>query len=420
MDLTIERMGAGGDGVAPGPIFVPRALPGERLRVRLIGKRGEGRLAQIEEVLEPSPDRVAPPCPHFAAGCGGCAVQHWARPAQARWKRDRVFEALSRAGYPDAPVAETVAIPPGRRRRADLALRRSGRGVALGFHRAGSGELLDLAQCPVLDARIVALFAPLRALARRLKALRREGSAIVNLLDTGPDLLLRTDGPLVPEDRAMLAAFAMETGLPRIAWALRDGPAEIAAQLGPARIRLSGVEVAPAPGAFLQASREGEQAIIAAVLAALPGKLKGRGRIADLYAGLGTLSIPLAARGRVAAFEADAAAVAALSAAAGRAGLPIAAIRRDLVRQPIPAGELGAFAAVVLDPPYAGAAEQARELAASAVPRVVYVSCNPAALSRDARFFAAAGWRLVSAVPIDQFEHSAQIEAVVAFARAGR
>lgn len=420
MDLTIERMGAGGDGVAAGPVYVPRTLPGEHVRAHATGRRGDGEAAALDAVLAPSPDRVPPPCPHFDEGCGGCAVQHWAPVAQAAWKRARLAEALARAGFPAAPVGATVTTPPGRRRRADLALRRAPGGLVLGFHRAGGAEVLDLVACTVLDPRIVSLFAPLRDMLRRLRGLRREGSAVVNLLDTGPDLLLRTDGPLTAADRALLAAFAGQAGLPRIAWAAREGPAEIAAQHAPATIALSGAEVAPPPGAFLQASPEGEAAIIAAVLGALPERLAGRGRIADLHAGLGTLSIPLASRGRVAAFEGDADAVAALSAAAGRSGARVAATRRDLARQPLTVAELGAFAAVVLDPPHAGAAEQAALLARSQVPVVVYVSCNPVALWRDARAFAAAGWQVATATPIDQFVHSAQIEAVVAFTRAAK
>lgn len=420
--LRVTGMGAAGDGLSilpdGTPCFVARALPGETVRATPGAKRGDGRAAALAEILAPSPDRVAPPCPHFAQGCGGCAVQHWAPAAQAAWKRDKVREALSRAGYPDAPVADTVTTAPGHRRRADLALRRGPGGIVAGFHHAGSAEVLDIAACTVLDPRLVRLLDPLRAMMKRLPALRREGSAVLNLLDTGPDLLLRTDGPLAPSDRAMLAAFAAEAGIPRIAWALKDGPAEIAAQIGPATITLSGATIAPAPGAFLQASPDGEAAIVAAVLAALPAKLTGRGRIADLHAGLGTLSIPLAARGRVAAFEGDAAAVAAVSGAAGRAGVPVTATRRDLARQPLTIQELSAFAAVVLDPPHAGAAEQVALLARSQVPVVVYVSCNPAALSRDARAFAQAGWRVSAATPIDQFVHSAQTEAVVAFSAA--
>jgi 23S rRNA (uracil1939-C5)-methyltransferase len=177
------------------------------------------------------------------------------------------------------------------------------------------------------------------------------------------------------------------------------------------------VAVTPAPGAFLQASAAGEQAIIAAMLAGLPGKLAGRGRIADLHAGYGTLSLALARRGRVSAFESDGAAVAALANAAAKAGLPLAATRRDLVRQPLTVAELAPFAAVVLDPPFAGAEEQAALLARSAVPAVIYVSCNPQALARDMRLFADQGWRVDAATPIDQFLWSGQLEAVVTLSR---
>lgn len=424
VELEVTALGAAGDGIATLPdrttCFVPRGLPGDRLRVALGQRRRDGVHARLVDILSPGPDRVAPPCPHFEEGCGGCTVQHLAPVAQATWKRDRLREALARGGYPDAIVAETVTTPPGRRRRADFAVRRGAAGVALGFHKAGSTELIDLATCVVLDPRLVALIAPLREMLRRLQALRREGSAVVNLLDTGPDLVVRTDGPLSSAERSALASFAQEAGLPRISWALKDAAIEIAAQARPATIDLSGAVLAPAPGAFLQASPEGEAAIIAAVLAALPTKLAGRGRIADLHAGLGTLSIPLAARGRVTAFESEAAAVTALAAAAGRAGVPVTATRRDLDRQPLTVAELAGFAAVVLDPPHAGAQEQVPLLARSAVPAVIYVSCNPAALARDARAFAQAGWALAGATPIDQFVHSAQLEAVVAFTRSAK
>jgi len=179
------------------------------------------------------------------------------------------------------------------------------------------------------------------------------------------------------------------------------------------RHRIAGVELAPPPGAFLQASREGEGAIVAAVLAGLPARLGPRARLADLYAGLGTLAIPLAARGVVSAFEGEAAAAAALA----RAHPRVRAARRDLARQPLLPAELKPFAAVVLDPPFGGAPEQVAQLARSAVRRVVYVSCNPAALARDAAVLAAAGFGVAAATPVDQFLWSAHLESVVVFAR---
>ena len=397
-----------------GPLHIPGALPGETVRARPSG-RGK---AVLEAVLDASPERVAPPCPHVAKGCGGCALQHWDLGAQARWKRARLAEALARAGYPDAEVAETVATPPASRRRADLALRRAADGgVAIGFHARGTSDVLDLRDCHVLAPALVALLPPLRAVLRRLSALSREGSAVVNLLDSGPDILLRTDKPLDATGRRMLAAAAQQLGIPRIAWAQADGLEETAAQTGPVRLLLGGVEVAPPPGAFLQASREGEVAIVAAVLAGLPAKLPPRPHILDLYAGIGTLSFPLSTRGRVTAMEGSAAAVAALEAAAHKAVARVAAVKRDLARQPVLPAELKAFDLVVLDPPYAGAAEQVGQIARSAVRHLVYVSCNPVALARDAGVLQGAGFTVTSATPVDQFRWSAHLESVVHFAR---
>lgn len=417
MDLIIARMGSGGDGMAETPdgaLHIPGALPGERIRARPTG-RGK---AALEAVLDASAERVTPPCPHVADGCGGCALQHWDLGAQARWKRQRLAEALARAGFPDAPVAETVTTPTDSRRRADLALRRAPDGsIAIGFHARGSTEVLDLRECHILDPALFGLLAPLRVVLRRLSALSRDGSAVVNLLDSGPDILLRTDKALDATGRRLLAAFAQQMGIPRIAWAQGDKLYETAAQSGPVRLMLGEVEVAPPPGAFLQASRDGEAAIIAAVMAGLPAKLPVRPRLLDLYAGIGTLSFPLAARGRVTAVEGSTEAVAALDAAARKAVARVEAVRRDLARQPFLPAELKAFDLVVLDPPYTGAAEQVAQIARSTLQHVIYVSCNPVALARDAAVLRGAGFAVGSATPVDQFRWSAHLESVVHLTR---
>ena len=420
LDLAVTALGAAGDGFARLPdgssCFVPRSLPGETLTVRPSGKRGDARLAEPEALLRASPDRVAPPCRHFAA-CGGCALQHWADAPYAEWKRAKLVEALSRAGFVDAPVGPILRTLPRARRRADLALRRGpDDGVTLGFHARGSGAVVDLHACEVLDPRLVALFDPLRGLLRGLPALRREGSAVLNLLDTGPDLLLRTDGALDVAGRSRLAAFAAAHGVPRVAWALGNGAPEMAAQHGPSAIRFGQATVHPPPGAFLQASPAGEATIRDAVLDGLPERLTARAAIAELHAGIGTLSFALAERARVTAYEVSAEAVSALAGAAGRTGARIKAVRRDLARQPLLPAELKPYAAVVLDPPFGGAPEQVPLLARARVPRVVYVSCNPAALARDAGTLRQAGYRVLSAVPVDQFLWSPHLESVVAFA----
>ena len=366
----------------------------------------------LEAVLARSPDRAEPPCPHFGA-CGGCVLQHLADAAYANWKRSLLVEALARAGFPDAPVAALVRTPPAARRRADFAIARDRDGtVRLGFHARGGRAVVGLRACPVLDPRLAGLISPLGALAGTLSCLGRKAAAVVNLLDHGPDLLLQGAAAPDAKARAALVAFAREQGLCRVSWAIGEGAPEPVAQLAAPVITLSGRAVAAPPGAFLQASPQGEAAIVATVLASLPGKAR---RIADLYAGLGTLSFALAARASVAAFEGEEAAHRALAAAAG--GTRVRAIRRDLARQPLQAAELVGFDVVVLDPPFAGAAAQAGPLAASPVRHVAYVSCNPAALARDARVLREGGFALVAATPIDQFLWSAHLECVAHFSR---
>lgn len=341
-------------------------------------------------------------------------MQDWQDDAYIAHKCDLLASALRRAGFGDVALAQPVRTGPGERRRMDLAVRRMRGGVLLGLHRHRSNEVVDLIECHVLHPALFALLPPLRILLTRLQALRREGSVIANLLDSGVDLLLRTDEQLVLPDRMALADFARAHRLPRIAWASGKDEPEPIAVLSPPVTSLSGVTVIPPPGAFLQASATGEAGIIAAVLSALPAK----GAVAELFAGCGPITFAIAQRTRVSAWEGDGAAVSALRSAANHAGLsgPITVTQRDLTRQPLQPKELARFSAIVLDPPFAGAAAQIAQIAAAKTPVVIYVSCNPATLARDARTLRQAGYRLVSAVPIDQFLWSDRLESVVTFA----
>jgi len=402
--VIVERVGLDGDGIgrlAEGSAaYLPLTLPGERVAARPLTRRGEG-WACVAEVLEPSAERVVPPCPLFGA-CGGCALQHWADAPYAAWK-------TGLAGAATAPLART---PAAARRRIELALRRAPGRVLVGLHRRSSPEVVDMRTCPILDPRLFEVVAGLRGMLPGLEALRREGSASLNLLDTGPDLLLRTDAALSAADRSRLAAWAREQKVPRVCWARGAGVPEVAVQHGPATIRLGPGHVAPPPGAFLQASAAGEAAIRAAVLAALPASLPRRAKIVELYAGCGTLTFALAERARVVAYEGDAGAVAAVR----RAGFArVDMIQRDLTRQPLQAREFAGASAVVLDPPWTGAGLQMVTLAAAGVPVIVYVSCNPVALAREAAPLLAAGYGVEALTPVDQFLWSARVEAVAVF-----
>jgi 23S rRNA (uracil1939-C5)-methyltransferase len=415
MRQQVASIGSAGDGVlqtADGPVHVPRTLPGEAVARGPIPARGRNRRAALIEILAPSPDRIEPPCRHFGA-CGGCALQHWQDSSYAAWKRGLVVQALEQAGFASDAVAPLARTPPHARRRMDFAVRRIDGGVLLGLHAPHAQDIVDIDECVVLHPALLRLLPPLRALMSSLAALRRSGSVIANLLDSGPDLLLRTDGPLVAQDRAKIAAFAASHGVSRVSWALGDGATETAAQLAAPFVSFAGHRVEPPAGAFLQASAEGERAIVAAVLAGLPGRLTPRSRAIELYAGCGTISFALAERLRVIAYEGDAASVAAVRRAMSGSRVDIAL--RDLVRQPLAVKEFAGASAIVLDPPYAGASMQMPAIAASGVERVIMVSCNPQALAKDAAVLKSRGYALVGATPIDQFLWSPHVESVSVF-----
>jgi 23S rRNA (uracil1939-C5)-methyltransferase len=441
--VTIGLVGTEGDGIASAydgaTLYVPDTLPGEIVRVGRLRRQGGGWLARRVAIDRASNARVAPPCVHFGE-CGGCALQHWRDAEYRAWKTALLQSALRRAGFAEPSVEPIVVTPPHSRRRMDLAASRTLDRVMVGLHpritfpttrerssreaMGGRGrppplDLCDLTECRVLHPSLFGLVPSLRLLLTQLHGLRRDASIVANLLDQGVDLLLRTDAALNPPDRSLLITFARTHRLPRISWATMRGEPEPIVILQPPRFTLSGVTVEPPPGVFLQASAEGEAAIVRAVMSGLPEKPPGRAVVAELYAGCGTLTFALAQRARVTAWEGDNGAVSALRRAANRAGLAgrIAAVRRDLVRQPVSADELAGCAAVVLDPPYAGAATQIERIAGARPPCVIYVSCNPAVLARDARMLRDAGYALQRATPIDQFLWSARLESVCVFQR---
>jgi 23S rRNA (uracil1939-C5)-methyltransferase len=439
VNVTIDRVGAEGDGIAAAfdgaTFYIPDTLPGELVRAEKLGRQGDGWAARCDGISRASEARVAPPCKHFGP-CGGCVLQHWRDTEYRAWKTGLLEAALRRAGFDDPHIAPIQVTPPLSRRRMDLAVRRTPQGVVVGLHgrmipspavrergRARvphlPGTICDLTECHVLHPALFTLVAPLRPMLTRLKSLRREASIVANLLDHGIDLLLRTDTPLDRADCERLIDFARSQRLLRLSTAPMQGEPEPVAILQPPCITLSGVTVEPPPGAFLQASREGEIAIVQAVLVGLPEKLPARARVAELYAGSGSITFALAQRVRVAAWEGDSASAAALRQAANRAGLAgrVTVAQRDLARQPVPAAEFSGFAVVVLDPPFAGAAVQMAQIAAAKPPRVIYVSCNPSVLARDARMLHNARYKLLAATPVDQFLWSARLESVVTFAR---
>jgi 23S rRNA (uracil1939-C5)-methyltransferase len=324
-------------------------------------------------------------------------------------KRRIVVDALDREGLAGVDVAPIVETPPASRRRATFKAERRDGETLIGFNAAASHAIVDMHECRVLTPAIFRLVSGLRdMMAERLK----EGSKAelyVLQADNGFDVALH--GVRVDEAATVwVARWAEKLRLVRVT--VGD---QILVELASPAISIGRASVKLPPAAFLQPTRAGEEKLQDLVLKIVTRKKN----VADLFAGVGTFALRLAESARVHAVDADGAALNALADGARMAEKlkPLTVLKRDLFRQPLGAGELKPYDAVVLDPPRAGAARQVDELARSKVPLVCYVSCDPASFARDARRLVAGGYRLGTVTPVDQFVWSSHIELVARFSR---
>jgi 23S rRNA (uracil1939-C5)-methyltransferase len=354
--------------------------------------------------LHRGPGHRQPPCRHFPE-CGGCQLQHLTDDAYADYCQSRVGGALAQHGL-ETDIRPALLSPPRARRRASLRALKAGGKVLIGFNEASSNRIVDMCECYVLRPELLALLDPLRTLLARLLSAKRTGDVHLTLTDQGVDLMLKGVKVEGLEAVEALTAFCEENGLARLSVDEGFGP-EPRYEPRPVTVTLGKVAVPLPVGAFLQATREGEAALVAAVLDAAGDSQ----RPLDLFAGLGTFALSLP--GRVTAAEASRDAILALK----RAAPQIDAQHRDLYRRPFDAAELATHDAVVLDPPRAGAEEQVRALASSAVPHIAYVSCNPATFARDARMLADGGYCLEWVQPVGQFLWSTHVELAACFTR---
>lgn len=433
--VIIERLAHDGRGLAHDAegkaLFVEGALPGERVEAAVHRTRKRFDEAHLREVLEASPARVAPPCPHYAR-CGGCDLQHLEVAAQRRHKQAVLRDLLVRQGV-EVPVemALLAGASEGYRRRARLGVKVDAEGgVHLGFRARHSHRLVDIEQCTILVPELAALLVPLHQQVAALAAPRQVGHLELIQSDQGPVLVVRQLREQAA-DRDAWRSFAARHAL-HLAWLCgREGP--ILEWLTPAPALSCRVPAAPdgadatgeltlgfGPGDFLQANAEVNRLMVATALQWLPG-LEGASLL-DLFAGVGNFSLPLASAGAaVTAVEGSPAMVERLAGnaaanAAGRA-LSVTARQADLARQGAVAGLLDEVLpdVVVLDPPREGAEPAALALAAAPVPRVLYVSCDPATLARDAARLVHGGYRVTRIAVADMFVHTSHLESMLLF-----
>lgn len=409
--VTIEAMGAKGDGVALLDglrVHVAGALPGEQVRISRSFERGG-----IEQILNASPERITPVCRHFGI-CGGCAVQHWAQDPVSRWKGARIEGALSRVGIV-AKVAPTLDAHGAGRRRVTLHVRKPETGetrIEAGFMRARSHDLVDLDACPLL----VPVLSPAPDLAREigfiLRGIPKPLDIQITASDPGLDIDIRGAGPLPEALVLKLIAFAANRNLARLT---QHGVRLAEARPPTLQLGEAGLKAFLPPGSFLQATAEAEETL---ARLALEG-LKGVKLVADLFCGLGPFALRLARHMKVMAYDSDKPAIEALSRSikANPGGKPLQAEARDLFRRPLFLPDLKPFDAVLLDPPRQGAEAQIREIAKSKLGCVVYVSCDPESFARDAKILIVAGFKLGRITPVDQFRFSSHVELVAEFRR---
>jgi 23S rRNA (uracil1939-C5)-methyltransferase len=406
--LTIDRLGHHGDGIAmgdAGPIYAPGLLPGEVATGDLDGDR----LTNIR-IEMPSTMRIKPPCPH-ARTCGGCLMQHAADPLVAGWKEGIVRGALAGQGLA-ADFRPMVTSPARSRRRATFTGRKTKGGALVGFHARASEMLIPVPQCQLLHPELIATLPGLEALVHMGGSRTSEVQLTVTRAIGGPDVAVVGGKVLDAEQQLQMARLCEAHGFARLTWsgetvALRAQPMQ----------RFGRALVAPPPGAFLQATPEGEAALVKAVSLAIGPARK----IADLFAGCGTFALALADRADVLAVESDPAMTQAMDKAARMTeGLRRVQVEtRDLFRRPLDEDELKGIDAVVIDPPRAGAETQTERLAAAKIPVIAAVSCNPVTFARDARILVAAGYHLDWVQVVDQFRWSAHVELVARFSRPG-
>jgi 23S rRNA (uracil1939-C5)-methyltransferase len=405
--LEIQRLGAQGDGVAEHEgkqVFVPLTLPGETVTAEINGDR-----ARVIDVIKTSADRVGAKCSHYGE-CGGCSLQHLADENYLAFKREHVVTALSFQKI-DAPVDPVVAIAPQSRRRAVFAAHRVSSGIVIGFHGRRSHRIVPIADCAVITPGLMELLPKLERVALITAPQKDALTITATETATGFDIALTGVAKALPADSRLRAVqVAGEIGFARLSI---NG--DVVLERAVPSLAAGTAQLMPPPGGFLQACAASE----AAMLALVKESVGDARRIADLFAGSGTFSLPLASSATVHAVESDGPAIASLERAAKRAqGLkPVTIEKRDLFRRPLTRDELKRFDAVVIDPPRAGAEAQMQQLATSAVKRVVMVSCNAQTFARDLAIMQKGGWRVTRITPIDQFLWSPHIEIVAQLRR---
>jgi len=412
--LIVQELGQNGDGVVLGDdqrLYIPYASPGDEVSVNLAITKKNRYQVLSSEIIRRGENHAEPPCPHYGV-CGSCQLQHLGEDTYRQFKRDKILRPLRFEGFenPGPLVLDPIILPPGLRRRANFNFRCRANGVELGYHKYHSYELLTLESCHILKPEIVTFMKPLlEALGQSFPA-GFEGEVFITAAHNGLDVHVevRDRTALTLEQRELWGQFAHDNSLCRLLVSLK-GKEDFTFMREAPFVLFDGIPVESNCRGILQPSREADQLLAKTVTDMLPPSSR---KIADLFCGRGTLSLPLSRHAPVDGYEMDQPALDALQSTAQRHQRPITPFYRDLFKLPLKGKELDGYDVVVVDPPRAGAEEQTHALATSQVPTLIYVSCNPLTFARDARILVEGGYRLEIIQPLDQFRWTVHVEVV--------
>ena len=423
--VEIKALGPKGDGIAhldnSETVFVSRAAAGDVVDIRVHKNKQDLLRGDIVNIVTPSPERSAAPCPHYEA-CGGCQLQHITAAAYQDWTAATVLNALAERDVQAETVLPPVFIPSHTRRRTNWVALVQKDKVYLGYNQQRAHNIVDIDECLVLHPRLNAMKEAFKPYLKRILRDSRRANIFVQLCDDLCEVVITGElssrrGEMDLNIIESVAEMAQKLGLARVSWREKDRHTpQVMIAPEPFKKRFGVLHVDMPPQAFIQPSAEGEAALVGGVMTALENFVqKKKPRMADLFAGSGCFAGHMAALGAVDAYEFADEAIDHLSSAAGGKG--IQAYKRNLFERPLTVDELNVYGAVVFDPPRAGAKEQAATLAASKVPVVIGVSCNPRSFARDAATLIAGGYVLKTLQIVDQFVYSAHLEVIGVFLR---
>ncbi len=394
-----------------GDTELPFCLPGEEVKFERV-QYPRRTNTYFKEVIKPSAERQEAACKHFTS-CGGCMLQHVKEGFYKEFKTSLLTNAFLEHGLDPYIIEPIQVVPMVQRRRANLEAVKKGDKLFMGFHRLQSHQIIDMEECPVLTPPLQAALPYLREAMEALVEPYQKAKIFVLELEGDVDVAIEIQGvsELTNTQREMLKIIADRASWTRLQFRHRKFY-DVLKQEKPITTQFGGLNVAVDPWTFLQASSLAQKWMQDIVRKALEIS-KPYTRVLDLFCGRGTFTGVLADFGTVDAFEGDKKAIQALSEASS--DMALLAFERDLFANPLITAELNRYDAVVIDPPRAGAKAQTEQLAASQVPLIIYISCNPETFARDAKILENDGYTFEKAYPIDQFLWAAHLEVVGVF-----